>query len=194
MFLCLWRSGDDGWNGLSHVPYSGKNDSSPFLAAVGPTGSIYYFIVSHGPLAKYTGKKLLFYSVILLLSDGPPGKMAQLYEQLQHPLLGVWWVVGFGLIGLFCFLLFVLFFFFKIFLQGYAIPTVVRSFLQSSGLHKILCEVLVSEDNRVCNETVLTKPLINCILVLGKGDGISRSTFFFTSTNIKYVIILFAKH
>lgn len=39
--LCLWRSGDEEWNGLSHVPYSGKNDGSTFLAAVGPTGSIY---------------------------------------------------------------------------------------------------------------------------------------------------------
>lgn len=71
-FLCLWRSGDDGWKGLSHVPYSGKNDRGRVLAAAGPTGSIYYFIVSYNPLAKYTGKKLQFYSVILLLSDRVP--------------------------------------------------------------------------------------------------------------------------
>lgn len=52
------------------VPYSGKNVRSPFLAAVGPTGSIYYFIVSYDPLAKYTEKKKRFYSAILLLSGG----------------------------------------------------------------------------------------------------------------------------
>ena len=62
-----------GGVGSSHVPYSGKDNRSPLLAAVSPTGSINDFIVSYGPLAKYTEKNyLLFYSVILLLPEGHP--------------------------------------------------------------------------------------------------------------------------
>lgn len=113
--------------------------------------------------------------------------MAQLYEQLQHP--NIRGLVGFvGFSYLFCFLVFVFVFFFffssSYFMQWYGIPSVVRNFLQSSGLHKILCEVFVSGDKRVCNETVLTNLLIIGILVLGNGDRMSRNIFF-ASTNIK---------
>lgn len=73
--------------GMGLVPNSGKNVRSPFLAAVGPTGSITSLCHMIHWQSIQEKKNTVLQCDFATFRQGLE-KMAQLYEQPQHPLLG----------------------------------------------------------------------------------------------------------